>query len=163
MDLSSRRVRRALALLDAVRDEQSLGSVLGGAFERGLHEGHPGIELDRFIDPLRRLYPAVAGKTESTGEPADAVAARSIVDGLALLQRGIPWGTGELTPSSEQRAAIESELAALAESVDAVSDLLLAESVFQVVKGSPSSSATARCHRPGRAYRRHPERPRRPR
>ena len=141
VDLSSRRVRRALALLDAVRDEQPLGSVLGAAFERGLHEGHPGIELDRFIDPLRRLYPAVAGKTEATGEPADLVAARSVVDGLALLHGGIPWGTGELTPSTEQRAAIESELAALADSVDAVSDLLLAESVFQVVKGSPSGAA----------------------
>jgi hypothetical protein len=141
VDLSSQRVRRALALLDAVRDEQPLGSVLGAAFERGLHEGHPGIELDRFIDPLRRLYPAVAGKTEATGEPSDAVAARSIVDGLALLQRGIPWGTGELTPSTQERAAVESELAALAESVDAVSDLLLAESVFQVVKGSPSGAA----------------------
>jgi hypothetical protein len=36
---------------------------------------------------------------------------------------------------------VQAELDALAESVDAVSDLLLAESVFQMVKGSPSGSA----------------------
>src|SRR5262249_58726245 len=67
--------------------------------------------------------------------------ARSGGDGLGRLHGRIAGGTGELTPSTEQRAAIESELAALADSVDAVSDLLLAESVFQVVKGSPSGAA----------------------
>ncbi len=145
VDLSSARVRSGLALLDAVRDEQALGAVLGASFERGLHEGHPDVELDRFIDPLRRLYPAVAGKTEASSAPADAIAARNVVDGLALLlasQTGqIPWNTADLTPSTDERSAIDAELAALADAVDAVSDLLLAESVFQVVKGSPSGAA----------------------
>ena len=145
VDLSSARARSGLALLDGVRAEQPLGSVLGAAFERGLHEGHPDVELDRFIEPLRRLFPAVAGKTELLSVPVDAVAARSVVDGLALLlasQAGqVPWGTGDLTPSSTERTAIDAELAALTDAVDAVSDLLLAESVFQVVKGSPSGAA----------------------
>jgi hypothetical protein len=145
VDLSSRRVRVALALLDAVRDAQPLGAVLGYQFERGLHEGHPGVELDRFIDAFRSLYPAVAGKTEDPGAPTEQVAARNVVDGLRLLRawqtRAVPFGSGGLTPAPAQRAAIEVELDRLEDAVDALSDILLAESVHQVVKGSPAGAA----------------------
>jgi hypothetical protein len=145
VDLSSRRVRAALDLLDAVREDQPLGAVLGYRFERGLHEGHPGVELDRFIDDFRNLYPAVAGKTEAPGAPAEQVAARTVVDGLRLLTAwragGVPFGTGGLDPDATQRDAIEDELARLDDAVDALGDLLLAESVHQVVKGSPAGAA----------------------
>ena len=57
LDLSSRRVRLALALLDGVRAGQPLGALLGYRLERGLHEGHPGLALDRFIAALRALAP----------------------------------------------------------------------------------------------------------
>jgi hypothetical protein len=145
VDLSSRRVRVALGLLDAVRDGQPLGAVLGYQFERGLHEGHPGVELDRFIDAFRGLYPQVANKAQDSGEPAEAVAARNVVDGLRLLrawQAGqVPFGSGELPASGPQRDAIEAELRRLEDAVDALGDLLLAESVHQVVKGSPAGAA----------------------
>ena len=146
VDLSSARVRSALAILDAVRETQPLGAVLGYSFERGLHEGHPGVELDRYIDAFRNLFPAVANKAVDSGAPADQVAARNVVDGLALLhawqQARIPWASElSLAMSAPQRAAVEAELAALDDMVDAVSDLLLAESVFQVLKGSPSAAA----------------------
>ena len=67
------------------------------------------------------------------------------MDGLALL-RGwrsgqIPWTEPGLAATAVQRAAIEAELAALDDAVDAVSDLLLSESVFQVLKGSPAGAA----------------------
>jgi hypothetical protein len=143
VDLSSARVRAALAVLDAVRDTQPLGAVLGYAFERGLHEGHRGVELDQFIDDFRRLYPAVANKTVDSGQSADAVAARSVVDGLALYRAAqtgqIPWAG--ITTTTDQRAAIEAELARLDDAVDALSDVLLGESVFQILKGSPTAAA----------------------
>jgi hypothetical protein len=145
IDLSSRRVRTALSLLDAVRASQPLGAVLGHQFERGLHEGHPGVELDRFIDTFRALYPQVANKAEDSEQPAPAVAARTVVDGLRLLRawraRTVPFGEGELPGGGPRRAAIEAELDLLEDAVDALSDLLLAESVFQVVKGSPAGAA----------------------
>ena len=89
--------------------------------------------------------------------PAEQVAARNVVDGLRLLRAwqtsAIPFGTGGLTPDATQRAAIEAELVALDDAVDALSDLLLAESVHQVVKGSPAGAAAtletlAQGHRP---------------
>ncbi|HKF00128.1 MAG TPA: hypothetical protein VKG45_14505 [Actinomycetes bacterium] len=145
VDLSSHRVRTAIGLLDAVRERQPLGAVLGYQFERGLHEGHPGVELDRFIDTFRSLYPPVANKARDSGRPAAAVAARNVVDGLRLLQAWqggtVPWGSGELTPTAAERAAIEAELERLDDAVDALGDLLLGESVFQVVKGSVAGAA----------------------
>jgi predicted nucleic acid-binding Zn-ribbon protein len=57
IDLSSRRVRLALGLLDGVRAGQPLGALLGYRFERGLHDHHPALLLDRFIAPLRGVAP----------------------------------------------------------------------------------------------------------
>ena len=57
IDLSSRRVRLALALLDGVRAGQPLGALLGYRLERGLHENHRELVLDRYIAALRALAP----------------------------------------------------------------------------------------------------------
>lgn len=51
VDLSSDRVHRAKWMLDGVRQGQSLSSLLGYRFERGLHER----QLDRFIHRFRAL------------------------------------------------------------------------------------------------------------
>lgn len=149
VDLSSARVRMALWLLDTVRDGQPLGAALGYRFERGLHEGHAPLELDKFIDDFRRLFPLVANKSGATSGPSESVAARNVVDGL-LLRRAwqenrIPWETGDFTPtpSGAERTAIEAELRALDDAVDAVADLLLAESVYQVVRGSMAGAGAS--------------------
>jgi hypothetical protein len=146
VDLSSSRVRLGRFVLDAVREGQPLGAVLGYCVERGLHERHQ----DIWIAPLRSLYPLVAKKSNdpaNTNEPAEQIAARNVVDGLTLrraYQEGsIPWATLGLSASDAGRVAIEAELVALDAATDAVSDLLLAESVYQIVKGSPTvASAT---------------------
>src|SRR5205814_1870237 len=57
IDLSSRRVRLALALLDGVRAGQPLAALLGYRLERGLHENHRELVLDRYIAALRALAP----------------------------------------------------------------------------------------------------------
>src|SRR5204863_3273439 len=57
LDLSSRRVRLALALLDGVRAGQPLAALLGYRLERGLHENHRELVLDRYIAALRALAP----------------------------------------------------------------------------------------------------------
>jgi hypothetical protein len=142
-DLSSERVRLAMWLLDGVRAGQSLGALLGYRFERALHEQHSGLELDVFIHALRRRAPLVAGRLEPTLEPFEAVAARHVVDGLALVRR---WQHNELTfdapdlpaPGTAHHTAIVAELNALTAVIDAVGDALLAESVYQL--GNPGRS-----------------------
>ncbi len=141
VDLSSERVRLASWILDGVRAGQPLGALLGYRFERALHEGHPGVELDAFIFALRRRAPLVAGKLEPTTEPFEAVAARNVVDGLALVRRfernELSFDDADLpNPGTREHAAIIAELRALQAVIDAVGDALLAESVFQ--SGNPS-------------------------
>jgi hypothetical protein len=122
--------------------------VFGYQFERGLHDRN----LDKWIAPFRARYPLVAAKTgnpddfdpANPDQPRDHIAARNVVDGLALrtaFQDGtVPWGQFGL-PTGADRTSVEQELAALDRTVDAVSDLLLAEGVYQIVKGSPSVAA----------------------
>jgi hypothetical protein len=143
IDLSSARVRLAIELLDAVRQGQPLGAVLGYRFERGLHEDHPGNELDRFILPFRELAPLVAKKLENTDEPVESIAAHNVVDGLALSRRfeadDIPWGQGGLPAlGSADEREITIELRKLGDVVDALSDAVTAESVYQAVRGNPT-------------------------
>lgn len=147
IDLSSRRVRTALWLIDTVREDQPLGGALGYQFERGLHERHPGVELDKFLDGFRQHYALVANKAEDSGAPSESVAARNVVDGLrlhaAFRDGAIPFGTPGLSPNATERAAIDQELALLDDAIDAVSDLMTAESVYQVIKGSTAGAAAS--------------------
>jgi hypothetical protein len=144
VDLSSSRVRLGRFILDAVREGQPLGAVLGYRVESGLHERRQ----DVLIDPLRALYPLVAKKSNEPAdlaEPTEQIAARNVVDGLALRraqqEARIPWGASGLPAGGPGRVALEAELAALDAAVDAVSDLLLGESVYQLVKGSTGAAA----------------------
>ncbi len=162
IDLSSERVRLAMWLLDGVRAGQPLGALLGYRFERRLQE----IRKAQFIAPFRELAPLVAKKLEQTSQSVEAIAANNVVDGLALLRR---WQKGKSTNPpiwnkdtipfgqtiGQQRiafppfvagnadlTALQNELTLLEESVDSVSDALMAESIYQVVRGNPLRAAT---------------------
>lgn len=155
IDLSSERVRLAMWLLDGVRQGQMLGALLGYRFERRLHEvGKP-----EFIATLRELAPLVARKRPEPGPPAntaiETIDANNVVDGLALLQRWqqgtIPFGQTvgkqptKLPPANQQNAdfvALQNQFMLLADAVDAVSDALIAESVYHVVQGNPLRAAS---------------------
>lgn len=143
VDLRSDRARLARWLLEGVRAGQALGPLLGYRFERGLHENHPDLLLDRFIATLRELTPVTATRVDDSGQPAESVPAKHVVDGLKLLRlwRAQPgfFGTALAVsppPQPAELAALEVELGTLAATVDAVSDALLAESVHQIVRGN---------------------------
>lgn len=144
VDLSSARVRNATSLLEAVRQEQPLGGVLGARFEAALHAR----ALDRHIDPFRRLFPLVGGKATGTRADGAAQAAmdRNVVDGLALRAAFVaadPRLASALPPAGTERDALSAELSALDDAVDAVADLLLAESVFQTIRGTHAGAAAS--------------------
>jgi hypothetical protein len=154
IDLSSSRARQALGLLDGIRRGQTLAALLGYRFERSLHDEHSLAEVDKFIYPLRQAFPLVANQLKSTlpGEETDIalLEARNVVDGLKLVARireagsasypfGLPIGTapGQVPEATaSEQAAIDSAADALAHLHDSVADLVLAESVYQVVLGN---------------------------
>jgi hypothetical protein len=132
VNLTSRRARIARWLLGGVRRGQELGSLLGYRFERALHDnGH-----DELIDDFRLRYPApVAAEPQDGAERPDrwqrsteAIAARNVVDGMALAR--------DAQNASAAFPAAAPMVAELADALDAVSDLLLAESVHHLVGGN---------------------------
>lgn len=161
LDLSSERVRLATWLLDGVRQGQPLGALLGYRFERRLQEAN----LAEFIFPFRELAPLVARKLEQQAPPGpvEAIAANNVVDGLVLLRRwqkakstnppwtketipfGQPVGQQQVKlppPGDPKFERLQTELGVLADSVDAVGDALMAEGMYQVVRGNPLRAAT---------------------
>jgi hypothetical protein len=163
IDLSSERVRLATWLLDGVRQGQPLGALLGYRFERRLQEAR----VPEFIATFRELAPLVARKLEQPGAgvAVEAIAANNVVDGLALLRR---WQKGKSTQppqwindtipfggsvgqqktrlpafdiNNPKFKTLQAELNLLEQTVDAVSDALMAESVYQVVRGNPLRAA----------------------
>ena len=147
LDLSSTRVALALELIEGVRRGQPIGTLLGYRFERGLRDRR--ITLAEYILPFRQAAPlaqAIAGPDD--GQPLETIAARDVVDGVLLLQRWKADRDGlfddlAVPVKAGDRADVDAEMARLDDALDAVSDLLLAESVHQAVLGNADRSAAA--------------------
>jgi hypothetical protein len=148
IDLSSRRVRTALGLLDGVREGQPLAALLGYRVERLLRARAP-----QGVAVVRRAAPLVAGRL-TAGGPAEQVAADNVVDAVRLLELTGPGDaaavTAALTPhfggvaGADRTAVVDATVAAVAEArdaLDAVADLLMAEGVHQHVRGNPARAA----------------------
>ncbi|MBV7530641.1 hypothetical protein [Chitinophaga sp. sic0106] len=161
INLSSERVRKALSVIEGIRGGQSLGALLGYYLERGLHDGHPGVELDYYIYQLRKAFPLVANKNkdtkvdESSDIPIDAVEAieaRNVVDGLSLITHikktghstypfGKTWLPAFTTP--QQATAMAAEINNIRDINDAIADVAMSESVHQVVQGNYERGAAS--------------------
>jgi hypothetical protein len=153
VNLSSDRVRTALATLEGIRNGQSLGALLGYQFENGLHDDYGLAEVDEFIYPLRKAFPLVADSLVPTvtppGVPIEAIEARNVLDGRKLVEHikssgstAYPFGIATLpSAAAAQAAAITSESNGLLDVYDAIADLALAEGVHQAAQGNFSRIA----------------------
>jgi hypothetical protein len=165
VNLSSRRTRLALGLIDGVRAGNRLGALLGYRLERFLHEFYTGggPTLDAVIAPIRQAYPSIAGVDRAL---SDDVAARQVCDGLAILETVQGWIDDEAPPGPVGRTVAEvlsANLSArpwrlaeaavpaagdpkldgfikaidhIADALDAVADLVVAEGVHQLALGN---------------------------
>lgn len=151
VNLSSARVRKAHYLIDVIRQGQPIGAGLGYIFERNLHEKQ-GFELDKFIDDFRAKFPVVAGKLSEIDGAVDTVAARNVVDGFVMwesLRKILQNITDEnqkkgkieeflnnevkIQATDAEKTALVDALIDLETNIDALTDLLMAESVFRLV------------------------------
>jgi hypothetical protein len=151
VDLSSRRVRPSLEIIEGMRNGQPLGALLGYRFERGLHDRHAVAEVDAFVLALRQAFPLVANRLDETRDdsaPIEAIEARNVIDGLALVthvrQTGnasYPFGLTLPAATPAQTGALNAEVAALLDAHDAIADLTIAEGVHQAVTGNIDRAA----------------------
>lgn len=147
--LTSARVRTALYYLEGIKNGQMLSALLGYRFERGLHDWQSSntttvLPLDIYLLELRDRYPLLASAGVGSNNNAQA---NLVVDGLRLLQvfntgtaaawaAGIPGLASGSGQNGTHYAAVVSIIEKIKDDMDAIGDLLLAESVYQVSRGN---------------------------
>jgi hypothetical protein len=125
INLCSRRVRKALITVNAIRKGIPLNEVLGYHAERSLHDRGQ----DVLIYDLRALYPIRRGsEAEATTYP--------LIDGERFLKDGN--GAKGHFKDSKQKDEISRLLEELSDERDAFCDLVVAESVHQLALGNTS-------------------------
>jgi hypothetical protein len=146
VDLSSRRVARATDLIDGVRRGQPIGALLGYRFERAVRDAD--LKLAKYILPIRQRTPLAQVSTgpDPATEALESIAARDVVDGVALLDawradRNAYWASVPV-PTGD-RAKLDPLVEQLDDALDAVSDVLVAEGIHQAVLGNAERSAAA--------------------
>jgi hypothetical protein len=145
VDLSSDRVRGGLWILDGVRNGQDLAELLGGRFERYLHDAH----LDDWIRTIR-VHALEAAQSK---RPPNAV-----VDGLLVARAASNMERSERettlraaldaalaatgNPNEDQtRARVWRALRTIAADLDSVADLALTQSVHSILQGNADAAA----------------------
>ncbi len=143
MDMSSAKVRNARWLLDSIRGGQPAGAVFGYLFERGLHDA----QLDQYIDKFRAYFPLIFNPAQDAGLATETISARNVVDGLQLrtawlASSGVfkPGGAATMFPDF---VAIQAQIKAMVDAMDPVSDLLVAESVYQLARTNTFAASSA--------------------
>lgn len=159
INLSSMRVRQALRLIEGVRNGLSVGTVLGTDLERNMHEYYKfnkNVELDRYIHPLRKQFPLKVDIKPQQSEDEAQPYTMTVINGEALLskiQREMEndtqpiadylktrddkhWFTHLLGANTLHKSAMAILIEQMADSYDALGDLVLSESVYQLVQGN---------------------------
>jgi hypothetical protein len=146
VNLSSERIRRALFILDGIRNGQRLEVLLGYQFERGLHDhasANPNLaRLNEHIYAFRDVFRIPQHFIQQQGTTTmETIEATNVVNGLLLAETKTAYPYGAVIPppadaAHDPRVAIEAEKNRLEDSLDAIKDLLLSESVYQLAHGN---------------------------
>ena len=133
---------RSTSSMGPAQGEQ-LAAVLGYRIERTLRER----ELGQYILGLHAVAPLTVD-VDGTSDESTAAVAGSVADGerlVELLADGMLFGSdGQPFPGDDvNRTVVESVIADAADAVDALADVLLAESVHQLVRGDTAGASAA--------------------
>jgi hypothetical protein len=140
IDLSSERTSAALWLLAGVRQGLSLGALTGFQFEQQLHEQG----LDVYVQPFRDAYPLVGDELTGATANGAVVPPSQVADGVKLraawqsgvLAPGANWGPGLPPAGDPAQAAVVTMLEEIDDMLSSLSDVSIAESVFQIMRGN---------------------------
>ena len=139
VNLSSERVRRAMFILDGLRNGQMLEALLGYQFERALHD--KAASLNKFILDFRIAFPIEQKELpqQGTGVATESLPPYNVVNGLKLSEFGDIKASSIkfiVVPSAGDLTIFNEEKERLKDSLDAVKDLLMAENFYQLVLGN---------------------------
>jgi hypothetical protein len=140
LDLRSRRVKDAKRLLEGIANGQSMAALLGYRFERALRDD----KLSQHILELRRAFPLTPNNDGQ--QQGEAVGVRDVTDGVRLVaeyRAKKAAAISALIKPATELPRVAAKIDTLIDLMDAVSDLLVAESVHQLVGGNLDASAAA--------------------
>ena len=143
VNLSSARVRRALYVLQGIQQGQSIEALLGYQFERALHDitTSTSNNLNQYTLDIREKFPIEAQSIPQQGTQAqETISPFSVVNGLNLSKAKSNQLTS-LVPNATHRQLILKEIDTLKDTLDALNDLLVAESAFQATQGKTDRTA----------------------
>lgn len=154
VDLSPSRVRTAMELIRGVRRGESLGALLGHRFERELRERTLWTEYDliQYTDEFRSAFPTTTDsldRPDETGVEDDErrkqLALREVVDGRQLVKQWFRYPFGRDLPATDTDTydVLDEIKCDLESTLDAVGDLLTAESVHQFAQGNFESAGAS--------------------
>jgi hypothetical protein len=132
IDLASRRARQALAFLDVLKKGIAIEEALGLRGERWLHDH----KLSRLTLALRAQFPVMnaAGPEDIDGTARPGDAGVRVFDGVRFLASDLAQ-----FPAAD-RQQLQPLKATLAEELDALSDLIMAEAAHQRAMGQAEAS-----------------------
>jgi len=166
VNISSSRVRMALNLIDGVKNGLQIGAILGFQFEKGIHERYKIAELDKFILPFRNAFPLVVPVKDNAQAGKEVAYNSNVVDGMALLNKiydAVKWldfpsdktmyevltdaGNNAVLKwlhdlvtdnggGNTEYEQIAKEIDRMADALDALGDVVISESVYQIVQGN---------------------------
>ncbi len=144
INLNSMRVREAMYLLEGMRNGQALAALLGYKFERALRESnHLAIQL---LYEFREKFPFQVQPLGGVAGELEESQVRTVVNGLDLIDAFKAQGLtlfNDFTINAAQQDDIVAAIEHLDETLDAVKDLLMAESIHQLVLNNPERSRAA--------------------
>ncbi len=145
VNLSSARVRKAKIIYEGIQNGQPLEVLLGYQFERALHEitldNATSNNLNQYTLSLRERFPIEYVCIAQRGSEAqEALPVYNVVDGLKLIDAQ-ESDFSLLNISAAHFSLILKEIDKLADTLDAMGDLLTSESAFQMVQGKTGRTA----------------------
>ncbi len=143
VNLSSARIRNGMSIIEGIRNGQSMELLLGYQFERGLHDRasqNPALDLNRYIYDFRDKFPLKMQPIpqKGTNDSEETIVVKYITNGLDLAQKPEvnPFIDALPGASDEAKEAMRNEIDKLKDSLDAVKDLLVSESTYQLALGN---------------------------
>jgi hypothetical protein len=139
VNLSSERVRDAMYYIEGVNSGQDLGALLGYRFERLMHDNH----LDEFILDLRKKFNFTASNITGNNDFEEPVVyVQNVTNGLKLINDANPFDDLPML-NSGNIDTIKNFVGILKDHMDAIGDLVLSESIYQMTQGNYPKSGSA--------------------
>lgn len=134
INLSSNRVKKAIWFTEGLQKGYRPDELLGYQVERKLHDRN----LDRYLLPLRKIYPFTGQNTDDKSRNANLINGEKFIEASNIVLDLSRKRVKVLATHKEILEAIQSEVRQIR---DAVSDLYIAETVYQSVKGNSARAA----------------------